>query len=85
MQDTLIGSVTHIVFAGAENGFTVARLTVESSAEEVVIVGTMPSLQPGEYLSCIGTWKNTHSMASNLKWLPLNPKLLQILLAFKSI
>ncbi len=57
MQDTLIGSVTHIVFAGPENGFTVARLAVESSHEEVMIVGTMPSLQPGEYLSCVGTWK----------------------------
>ncbi len=57
MQETLNGTVTHIVFAGPENGFTVARLTVDGSAEEVVIVGTMPSLQPGECLSCLGGWK----------------------------
>jgi exodeoxyribonuclease V alpha subunit len=56
-QDTLNGTVTHIVFTQPDNGFTVARLSKEGSTEEVVIVGTMPSLQPGECLTCLGTWK----------------------------
>ena len=56
-QDALRGTVTHIVFAGPENGFTVARLQDEKSLEEVVIVGVLPSLQPGENLSCLGSWK----------------------------
>ena len=56
-QNTLNGTVTHIVFTGGDSGFTVARLQIENSQEEVVIVGILPSLQPGECLSCIGTWK----------------------------
>ncbi len=59
-QATLNGTVTHIVFTVSDTGFTVARLSAENpqkEEEEVIIVGTMPSLQPGEYLSCLGSWK----------------------------
>jgi exodeoxyribonuclease V alpha subunit len=56
-KETLSGTVTHIVFAQPESGFTVARLQEEGSSKEVVIVGVLPSLQPGETLSCLGSWK----------------------------
>lgn len=57
LQDQLQGTVTHIVFSQEDTGFTVARLQKEHSTEEIVIVGTLPSLQPGETLFCQGTWK----------------------------
>jgi exodeoxyribonuclease V alpha subunit len=51
------GTVTHIVYAGAENGFTVARLQTQDEPDPIVIVGSLPSLQPGESLLCQGSWK----------------------------
>lgn len=56
-QETLNGTITHIVFTVVDTGFTVARLQVETTSEEVVIVGVLPSLQPGETLACLGIWK----------------------------
>lgn len=56
-QDQLQGTVTHIVFSQEDTGFTVARLQKEHSTEEIVIIGTLPSLQPGETLFCQGSWK----------------------------
>ncbi len=51
------GSVTHIVYAGTENGFTVAKMQIKEEKDPIVIVGVLPSLQPGESLLCQGTWK----------------------------
>ena len=56
-MDTLTGTVTHIVYAGKENGFTVARLSTKDDKDPIVIVGILPSLQPGESLICQGTYK----------------------------
>ncbi len=56
-MDKISGSVTHIVYTEAENGFTVAKLQSNEEKEPVTIVGILPSLQPGESLSCLGTWK----------------------------
>jgi exodeoxyribonuclease V alpha subunit len=55
LMETLTGTVSSIVYAGAENGFTVAK--IESDNGETIIIGTLPSLQPGECLKCQGTWK----------------------------
>lgn len=51
------GSVEAIVFSQPENGFTVARLKELGKKEFTVIVGYLPSLQPGESVSCSGSWK----------------------------
>lgn len=57
--DTLQGHIEAIVYVQPENGFTVARLKELKKKELTVIVGTLPSIQPGETVSCQGTWK-TH-------------------------
>src|ERR1700723_2174288 len=56
-MDELKGSIEAIVYSQPENGFTVARLKEVGKKEFTVIVGTLPSLQPGESVSCSGTWK----------------------------
>ena len=56
-MDQIQGTVEAIVFAQPENGFTVARLKEPEKKELTVIVGTLPSLQPGESISCKGAWK----------------------------
>ncbi len=47
-MDALKGSVEAIVYSQPENGFTVARLKEPGKKEFTVLVGFMPSLQPGE-------------------------------------
>jgi exodeoxyribonuclease V alpha subunit len=56
-MDEVKGSVEAIVYCQPENGFTVARLKEAGKKELSVIVGTLPSLQPGETVSCSGAWK----------------------------
>jgi exodeoxyribonuclease V alpha subunit len=56
-MDELKGSIEAIVYSQPENGFTVARLKEAGKKELTVIVGTLPSLQPGETVSCSGAWK----------------------------
>lgn len=57
-METLTGTVHSVVFAGEENGFTVAKLHTKDHKDPVSIIGLLPSLQPGESLNCQGTWKN---------------------------
>lgn len=52
------GSVERIVFFNEENGFVVARLKTNKKNELLTIVGTVPSLSPGEFVQCQGQWFN---------------------------
>jgi exodeoxyribonuclease V alpha subunit len=56
-MDELSGSIEAIVFSQPDNGFTVARLREPRKKEFTVIVGSIPSLQPGETIRCKGNWK----------------------------
>jgi exodeoxyribonuclease V alpha subunit len=57
MNESLAGYIDAIVFAQPENGYTVARLREPRKKELTVIVGYLPSLQPGETVVCKGVWK----------------------------
>ncbi|MBS0626583.1 MAG: AAA family ATPase, partial [Verrucomicrobia bacterium] len=57
-MEKITGTVHSIVFAGEENGFTVARLHTKEQKDPISIIGVLPSLQPGESLICQGSWKN---------------------------
>lgn len=56
-ESSLAGYIDAIVFTQPENGYTVARLKEPRKKELTVIVGYMPSLQPGETVVCKGAWK----------------------------
>jgi exodeoxyribonuclease V alpha subunit len=56
-MDQVSGTIEAIVYTQPENGFTVARLKEAEKKEYTVIVGTLPSIQPGESVCCKGTWK----------------------------
>lgn len=58
-MDTLQGQIEAIVYAQPETGFAVARLKEPKKKDLTVIVGTLPSIQPGETVTCQGVWK-TH-------------------------
>ena len=50
----LEGTVSSIIFQNEENGYTILSLDV--SGEETTVVGEMPGVSPGEYLSVRGGW-----------------------------
>jgi len=56
--EDLTGFLESIVFSSEDTGFTVARLKAPRFHDLVTIVGTLPGVQPGEKLSCRGTWKH---------------------------
>src|SRR3990167_5898190 len=57
-MDELTGYIEAIVYTQQENGFTVARLKESKKKDYTVIVGYLPTLQPGETVFCKGSWKN---------------------------
>ncbi|MEN9653896.1 MAG: uncharacterized protein RL235_8 [Chlamydiota bacterium] len=63
------GYVDAIVYSVPENGFTVARIKENKKKELTVVVGTLPSLQPGETISAQGQWKlhPTHGWQFDVK------------------
>ncbi len=58
-MDELSGYIEAIVYTQPENGFTVARLKESQKKDFTVIVGYIPTIQPGETVVCKGAWK-TH-------------------------
>ena len=57
MDESLAGYIDAIVYTQPENGFTVARLKEPRKKDLTVIVGYIPTVQPGETVVCKGTWK----------------------------
>lgn len=60
-MQTITGYVERLTYQNPENGFTVARLQEPGKRELTCIVGTLPTIQPGETLACHGSWKNDSS------------------------
>ncbi len=55
---TLRGTLERVVFHNEENGYTVLRMRVQSKADPITVVGSMPAPQPGIGLTVTGTWVN---------------------------
>lgn len=56
-MDTITGHIERITFQNSDTGFTVAVLQQPGKKETTCIVGTLPGLQPGETIRCIGSWQ----------------------------
>src|ERR1017187_10760196 len=54
--ERLDGVVERVTFHNADSGFCVLRLQVKGERELVTLVGFVPSVTPGEYVSASGTW-----------------------------
>ena len=57
IPQTIKGEVQSIVFSNAENGFLIARIRAKGEPGQVVVVGSMGQVSPGEMLELTGTWK----------------------------
>ena len=53
-QNELEGVASAIIYQNEENGYTILRMDVRD--EEITVVGAMPGVSPGEYLSVKGRW-----------------------------
>jgi len=58
MKDTeqIVGCLERITFQNPDTGFTVARLQRKGLSDLTCIVGSMPTVQPGETVRCHGKW-----------------------------
>ncbi len=59
------GVVTVIVFRNKDNGWTVLRMDVKG--EEIAVLGSMPGVSPGEYLTVQGHWTRHPTYGQQLK------------------
>src|SRR6266436_5290837 len=60
----LAGSVERVTFHSEETGFCVLRVKVRGHRDLVTVVGTAPSITPGEYIEADGWWitDRTHGL-----------------------
>ncbi len=54
--ETLTGLIERVTFFNEENGFAVLKVKVRGEREPVTVVGSMPSANPGEWLTAEGRW-----------------------------
>ena len=59
------GTVSALIYRNEENGYTILRL--DMGEEEITVVGAMPGLSPGEYLSVRGRWTRHPTYGAQLK------------------
>src|SRR5881409_1634770 len=62
--EDLAGSVERVTFHSEETGFCVLRVKVRGHRDLVTVVGTAPSITPGEYIEADGWWitDRTHGL-----------------------
>src|SRR5256712_7470804 len=60
----LAGSVERVTFHSEETGFCVLRVKVRGHCDLVTVVGTAPTITPGEYIESAGWWvtDRTHGL-----------------------
>ena len=63
--ELLEGTVSAVIFQNEENGYTILRLDVRG--EEVTVVGSIPGVAPGEYLSVRGRWTRHPTYGPQMK------------------
>src|SRR5215475_9439684 len=54
--ESLSGLIERVTFFNEENGFAVLKVKVRGQRELVSVVGSMPSANPGEWLTAEGHW-----------------------------
>src|SRR5713226_5652887 len=63
-MEHLTGSVERVTFHSEETGFCVLRVKVRGHRDLVTVVGTAPTITPGEYIESQGWWitDRTHGL-----------------------
>jgi exodeoxyribonuclease V alpha subunit len=54
--ESLSGLIERVTFFNEENGFAVLKIKARGHRDEVTVVGSLPSVNPGEWLTAEGRW-----------------------------
>ena len=65
--EDLSGSVERVTFHNPESGFSVLRVNVKGRRDLVTVVGTIPHVNPGEWIDARGTWTIDPKYGQQLK------------------
>jgi exodeoxyribonuclease V alpha subunit len=66
-MEQIVGVVERLTFQSHENGFTVAHLLQPKYKDTTCIVGSMPTIRPGETVRCFGRWKQHPSFGQQFE------------------
>ena len=74
-EDALSGLVERVTFHNPENGFCVLKVQAEGHRQLVCIIGTLPSVTPGEWITAQGTWQRDkdHGLQMKARMLKTQP------------
>lgn len=57
-KEYLSGIVERVTYHNSENGFCVLRVKVKGQKDLITVIGSSPSVSPGEYIQSSGNWHN---------------------------
>lgn len=66
-DDALSGQVERVTFHNEETGFCVLKVKVQGRKEPVAVLGTLPSVAAGEWVTAQGTWERDRDHGIQLK------------------
>ncbi len=66
-EDALSGLVERVTFHNPENGFAVLKVHVQGQRGLLTVLGTVPSVAPGEWITAQGIWERDREHGLQLK------------------
>ncbi len=66
-EDALSGLVERVTFHNPENGFCVLKIQAEGHRQLICVIGTLPSVTPGEWITAQGTWERDKEHGLQMK------------------
>ena len=66
-DDALSGQVERVTFHNEETGFCILKVKVQGRKEPVAVLGSLPSVAPGEWVTAQGTWERDRDHGVQLK------------------
>lgn len=66
-DDALSGQVERVTFHNEETGFCILKVKVQGRKEPVAVLGSLPCVAPGEWITAQGTWEKDRDHGIQLK------------------
>src|SRR5205823_10073369 len=56
--ESLSGLIERVTFFNEENGFAVLKIKAKGHRDDVTVLGSLPSVNPGEWVTAEGRWEH---------------------------
>jgi exodeoxyribonuclease V alpha subunit len=70
--DSLSGLIERVTFFNEENGFAVLKVKVKGQREPIAVLGSLPSVSAGEWLTAEGRWERDREFGLQFRAAQLN-------------